>query len=1140
MCVIMKKTGVFVLSLVLIFSFLFPPQSLEAAVQTNGPKLRVLEIVAKTGDSSQLKGMFGQTSYDYTVMPMKKFVAQREELDGLYDVIAIMDGDYNSLPVSGKNHDTKLVMNDITDLKAKEIITDFINKGQPVILSSKGIIKATKLKKNFNSYLSKSPENVIVYDSENVNKFKKKVEDFFTDGYKQAPRFSLTQSPSKTKKYIPTEKLDFSMNVEVPSDIRSRSLQAKLYIDSNFDDKYTTDEIVLEEAITGKSTNLSFKLPRGYSGVRYWKMELVDSGNNLKSYEKGIIKFVDKKVEVKVLQVYTNSNSSLKKESNPNNMKQSYLESDEYKISIDATSMANFNKSKKDEAAYSHEVINGKYDMVIFGFADSYNRSANININAVASLKQFIASKQSIMFTHDTIFENNNNWVNNFMNDTGQINPQTNLGYGAPSTSRTTKKINDGLITTYPYALSDEIVVALTHNQYYTLDLEDSEIIPWYNITGNSRDENDSWNHYYTYSKGNITYSGTGHRGGSESFPEDEQKLFVNTMYRAFLGSNHAPEITIHTPTEKQVIPTNQNIELSYTLQDYDLKDKKLSTKVFMDGKEVSAETDVTNGSTINVSIPHNLHDSKEVTIKVQATDESGAVSEKEVKVSIQKINANLEVSRSLKSNSLVEVGKPVKVEYTVTPKNITGKEAQAISGNSVTVGSLQLVENFPTNLEIIGEGKQTGTTATGITFEKTLSNITYNKDGDVFKAAPITFELQVKPTAKKQYILANSLLKYKDLSDVQKELSFNTLSFNAEIALTGINFPDSYVLSKDTEKNFLIDLKMLPADAGIKSTSWSEESGGQILGLNSTLGTAKVIKEGNTFITVKVTDVFGNVFEKRVPVTVRIPVNSFTLTDLTLNVGVPKDLPISAISPPEGKSSLEIKVSDPTIAQINKEDFTITGLKPGVTTITVIGTNSEGNKVEKTATITVERVPVTKIEVSPSEHTINKFEEININDLNVKIYPSNATDQTVEWKSLDSSIVELENGKIKGVSTGTAYVEVTSKSNSDVKTTIKIQVGQPLAGISVPEITLQKGTSQPIVVHHSPADATNVVKTTYTDFDTDYITVSNGVVHGVRVGKTKISVTVTDDKGKEYKAIVNVTVTPITEEDSNDKQDKY
>ena len=171
--------------------------------------------------------------------------------------------------------------------------------------------------------------------------------------------------------------------------------------------------------------------------------------------------------------------------------------------------------------------------MLIFGFADVIIMRLSI-IMRLTLLNNLLNTNQSILFTHDTIFERNNNWVNNFKADTGQTGVFTNLGYGAPNTSKQTKKINDGLITTYPFVLDDNIQIATTHNQYYMLNLEDPKIIPWYNIIGNNRDPYDSWNHYYTYSKGNITYSGTGHT--NTNFPDEEQKLFVNTMYRAFLG----------------------------------------------------------------------------------------------------------------------------------------------------------------------------------------------------------------------------------------------------------------------------------------------------------------------------------------------------------------------------------------------------------------------------------------------------------------------------------------------------------------------------------------------------------------------------------------------------------------------------
>lgn len=1170
MCMDMKKLSTIFLSLLLIFS-IFTPMSnnAEAAIQS-GSKLRVLEIVASGGSQlpSQLKKGNFDYDFDYTVMTMKKFVALREELDGKYDVIAIMEGNYTSTGVSGKNHNTSGVMNDITRLKANEIIEDFIIKGQPVILDVDSIKTGNKLKEKFNTYLSNTPANVILYDKKfftGTREFRSDFNQFLTsNAYKQTPSYSLTREPSKTAQYVPGNTLDFTMNVTVPADVNSRSLKAKLYIDSNFDDKYSTDEIVAEKDVLSSSSTISFVLPKGYSGVRYWKLELVDNATNLKSYEKGMIKFKGKSVDVKVLQVTNSSNSSsLKTESN---MKQSYLKrTDEYNIEIDVVNMTTFNST-------THRTINGKYDMVIFGFADSYNKSAAISQIAADTVNSYINSKQSVMFTHDTIFIENgsttNTWVQNFRDATGQDNPMTNLGYSAPNQATNTKIVNKGLVTSYPFSIDKDaqgnektnIKIANTHNQYFTLNLEDPDIISWYNIDEDSRDANDSWNHYYTYSKGNITYSGTGHT--STGFPDEEQRLFVNTMYRAFLGSNHAPEITVHTPSENQIIPTNQNIELSYTLQDYDLKDKKVSTKVFINDKLVSTNNDVTNGSTINESLRHEMPNGGEVLIKIQATDASGAISEKVVKVLIQKITASLEVNRSISAPSPVKTGENVIVDYIVTPQAITGKAAESLVNDlklkkidEVSVKSIQLLENFPANLKVVSEGTKTGSEETGIKLVRNLSDIIYEKSGTernpIFTAKPITFSVQVTPIKKGQYALNDSILSYTDLNDKKEKPAFNSINFFADVALTGIKLPESYILSKGSEKNFSLDLKILPEEAGIKEIVWSEESGGKNLEINPATGVAKVIKEGQTTVKVKVTDNFGNVKEASATITVRIPVEEFTVKDMDIDVGETLPLPITAIVPEDGRSSLEVWLADETdnkkTASINKDDFTIKGLKEGTIKLFVAGLNSEGVRTEKTATITVKNVPVTNIIVTPNSVKIDKTEIYD--KFTVRVEPDNATNKEVVWTSLSPTIASVvENGKIQGNATGETILEVTTPDGK-VTTKVTVKVGQPLTSISVDgPIYITKGQTNTITVIKHPADSTNVKSTEFTQAKGEeyYVKLDKitGEITGERIGQSMVTVKVIDEEGMQFTAEVSVIVSEEGDNGSgggnNNDDDKY
>ncbi len=133
----------------------------------------------------------------------------------------------------------------------------------------------------------------------------------------------------------------------------------------------------------------------------------------------------------------------------------------------------------------------------------------------------------------------------------------------------TATKLNEGQVTTYPYAISDVLNIAPTHGQWYQLNVEDPEVTVWYCLsdpvasgntgTGSARttssakagdgtaltygvSPNDAANNYYIYSKGNIFYSGVGH---SEVTGDMEAKLFVNTMIAAYRLSYDAPSVVI-------------------------------------------------------------------------------------------------------------------------------------------------------------------------------------------------------------------------------------------------------------------------------------------------------------------------------------------------------------------------------------------------------------------------------------------------------------------------------------------------------------------------------------------------------------------------------------------------------------------
>ncbi len=141
-------------------------------------------------------------------------------------------------------------------------------------------------------------------------------------------------------------------------------------------------------------------------------------------------------------------------------------------------------------------------------------------------------------------------------------------------TTTTAVRVNEGQITTYPFAISDTLKISSTHYQYYQLDMNEdedndgeSDIVVWYTLSGSDQHnsiyttaEKDVRNNYYIYTKGNITYSGVGH---SNVDSEDELKLYINTMIAAYSTGLNTPTVSIRQSSDEDA-PSVDTIYLSY------------------------------------------------------------------------------------------------------------------------------------------------------------------------------------------------------------------------------------------------------------------------------------------------------------------------------------------------------------------------------------------------------------------------------------------------------------------------------------------------------------------------------------------------------------------------------------------------
>ncbi|WP_160675241.1 DUF5057 domain-containing protein [Clostridium sp. C8-1-8] len=203
--------------------------------------------------------------------------------------------------------------------------------------------------------------------------------------------------------------------------------------------------------------------------------------------------------------------------------------------------------------------------------------------------------------------------------------------YVSGTESTSVHKINDGLINKYPFDLTvdennnvkTDLSVAKTHYQWYQLNLEDPDVVPWYTLNPNNNsgyNKYDARNYYYTYSKGNITYSGTGHTNG---YTSDEYKLFINTMVKAERGANHAP--TINTDLgNTSVISRNQD---KFTFH---------FTPIDRDNDIIDATVTIKNNGNIVRTFPYsNLKSGDQVTVDILKSDGYNAASLSNIQVII-------------------------------------------------------------------------------------------------------------------------------------------------------------------------------------------------------------------------------------------------------------------------------------------------------------------------------------------------------------------------------------------------------------------------------------------------------------------------------------------------------------------------
>ncbi len=177
--------------------------------------------------------------------------------------------------------------------------------------------------------------------------------------------------------------------------------------------------------------------------------------------------------------------------------------------------------------------------------------------------------------------------------------------------------------------------------------------------------------------------------------------------------------------------------------------------------------------------------------------------------------------------------------------------------------------------------------------------------------------------------------------------------------------------------------------------------------------------------------------------------------------------------------------------------------------TCTLCGSKKTGGSANQT-------VSVSKVTLNSTKLTLGVKETFK---LTAKVTPANATDKKVTWKSSNTKIATVKNGKITAKRKGSAKITATAGGKS---VTCKVTVKTAPRKITVTPKTksLKKGKTFTIKVKLPKNTASN--KITFTSKNKRVATVSaKGKVKGIKKGKTTITIKTFNNK----KATVKVTV---------------
>ena len=330
----------------------------------------------------------------------------------------------------------------------------------------------------------------------------------------------------------------------------------------------------------------------------------------------------------------------------------------------------------------------------------------------------------------------------------------------------------------------------------------------------------------------------------------------------------------------------------------------------------------------------------------------------------------------------------------------------------------------------------------------------------------------------------------------------------------------NSETLELTEGETFKLNATVSPDNATDKAVIWSSSDAG-IASVED--GVVTAIKAGSASITAASRD-GGAKASCSVTVTSReIAVERITLTRTELNMTVGRAYTIKATVEPENATDKIVQwtTNNPSVATV--EDGTVTAVGPGAASITA---TAGGKNASCTVTVKEATIPVRSITLDQTSISVLEGESAT---LTATVKPDDATDKTVTWTSSDTRVATVFGGTVTGIAPGTVTV---TASAGDVSATCAVQVTErvPVEKVVLDCKTLDiaLGQTDTLVATVIPDNATD--KTVlWSSSDDGIVSVRNGVINGVALGKATITAAAGDKSATCAVTVHAVEIDSIT-----------